>query len=519
MRSRSDLRPVPLFCSVLLATAAAAQSPPSSPQPAAQPPVAQPPVAQPPAAPGAPTGPDAAAAETRLISLDAAVRQALQANPTLDEAEAAVRRARAVVDEARALQLPRLDGNARFTVQGPIPSFTFTTPPSAPGEQPRTQEISLGRTFTRNFSVGASYNPDPFGRLRANREGAQRNVNVARGGYYITQNELVFAVQSLYLQALRSRELIQVSREALEAAQEQLRVAEAGLRAGTAAQFDVLRSSVQVANNRQNLVTAEGTYRRSLAALAEVLSLQDTSRLELVPVALPPEPDQVAADTAREVLEPDNPQLASGALVGTPVPGSVETALSEAFNRRPEIYQAEWARRAAQSRVRFERLGNYPSIDLSAGFQYNPDVAGFAVVDKTWSLIANVAIPIWDAGLARARTRQARADVDAAAARLRAQQDAVREEVRRSLVDLEEAAERRRSAQANSAQAREALRVARVRYQAGLGTTVEVTDAEAALTQARANEVNAGYDYLSALSALNRSLGRYAGESLTELPR
>ena len=54
-------------------------------------------------------------------------------------------------------------------------------------------------------------------------------------------------------------------------------------------------------------------------------------------------------------------------------------------------------------------------------------------------------------------------------------------------------------------------------YTAGLAPNVEVTDAEAALTQARTNEVNAAYDYLSALANLNRSLGRYAGDTLAML--
>src|SRR3712207_7540239 len=51
-------------------------------------------------------------------------------------------------------------------------------------------------------------------------------------------------------------------------------------------------------------------------------------------------------------------------------------------------------------------------------------------------------------------------------------------------------------------------------YTAGLAPNVEVTDAEAALTQARANEVNAAYDYVAALANLNRSLGRYASDTL-----
>jgi outer membrane protein len=89
--------------------------------------------------------------------------------------------------------------------------------------------------------------------------------------------------------------------------------------------------------------------------------------------------------------------------------------------------------------------------------------------------------------------------------------------VRTALVDLEEATERRRAASANTAQAREALRIAPVRYTAGLAPNVEVTDAQVALTQARSNEVNAAYDYLAALANLNRGLGRYADDTLRRM--
>src|SRR5262245_19826959 len=108
------------------------------------------------------------------------------------------------------------------------------------------QEIQLGQTFTRNLTVTGSYDVDPFGRLRDARRSAERQVNAVRGTLFTAQNELVYAVQNLYLAALRNEELIRVGRDAVGASREQLRVAEAQFRAGTAPEFDVLRASVQV---------------------------------------------------------------------------------------------------------------------------------------------------------------------------------------------------------------------------------------------------------------------------------
>lgn len=507
--------PAGMLMSVLLPIPAVSGEPPApaGPQPAAAKVASPAPAGAPTPLPGAPPpGIPAqdlpAPAPLHQLALDDAVRRALAMNPTIEQAMAAIQRAEAVVAEARSFQLPRLNADARLTLQGPIPSFTFTLPPEAPGDPPRTRDISLGKSFTRQFGLSATYDVDPFGRLRAQTEIARRQVGAARGELFTTRNELVFAVQNLYLAALRAGALVGVQQEAVEAAREQLRVTEAELRAGTAPEFDVLRARVQVENIRQNLVQARSTEQRSLAALSRLLSLEPNAQLRLEPVAAPADAGLVAGEAARRILAP---APAAGL---PPHPQSLESALEEAFTRRPELYRAEWARRAAEARVAFERRGRLPALGITASALYTPDAAGFARVTRSWSILAYLTIPIWDAGQARARTRQAEAEIRAAEAQLRTARDLIAEEVKQSLIDLEAARERRGASASNAEQAREALRIARVRYMAGLASGLEVIDAEAALVQARANEVNADHDYLASLAALNRSLGRYAGSEL-----
>lgn len=403
--------------------------------------------------------------------------------------------------------LPRLDLDQRFTVQGPIPVFNITTPPTVPGGVATTREVQFGRTFSRSLNVTSTFDSDPFGRRRDGVRAARAGEQVAMTGIEQARNELVYAVQATYLAALRSRALIRVAREAIEASQEQQRVAEAQFRAGTAPEFDVLRASVQVANNRQTLVSAEASYRRTLGALGRLLGEEVIPDRELAPVEPPPATDAVASSVAGAA--------ATGASVagstGFPLPNStLEQALAEAFTRRPEVIRAEWTRKLAETRVKIEKKGNAPGLGLAVGFQFNPDQAGFAVVTKTYSIIANLTIPLFDGGVTQARTRQARAGVDEASAQLRAARTGIADEVRTAFIDLSEASDRRKTAGENTRQAREALRIARVRYNAGLAQNVEITDAQVALTLAQSNEVNAGYDYLTAVASFNRSVGRLA---------
>lgn len=442
---------------------------------------------------------------SRLVTLDDAVRLALLQNPGLDEAAARVRRAEASVAEARASQRPRVDGGARFTLQGPNPSFVFTLPPTTPGGAPQRQEVTFGRTFTRSFNVTGSYDPDPYGALRAGRRSAEDLLRSQQRAAAAARNEIVYAVQNLYLAALRAGALVDVARRAVALSEEQLRNARSRVNAGQAAEFDAVRASVDVANERQTLVSAQATYSRSISALAAIMGLE-SARIDLLPVRVPEDAVEAAGAAA------------GAALAARSAPASLQQALREAFLNRPEIYQAEWNRRAALERERLARTGRRPSVSLSAGLSYNPDQAGFAVEPLTWSVVANISIPLWDAGRTAAREDQARADAAAATAQREAARLQVADEVRVSLIDLDEANARRRTATANTLLAQEALRLARLRYSNGIAAPVEVIDAETALTQAQTNGINAEYDYLAALAGINRSLGRYGEALIADLP-
>jgi OMF family outer membrane factor len=81
-------------------------------------------------------------------------------------------------------------------------------------------------------------------------------------------------------------------------------------------------------------------------------------------------------------------------------------------------------------------------------------------------------------------------------------------EVTQALLNITESQERLRTTAKDVEQAREALRLAGVRYKAGVSTAIEVTDAEVALTQVLSNRVSALYDYQLALASYRRALGR-----------
>jgi outer membrane protein len=465
-------------------------------------------------------GPPAASATTApergtlALTLQDAIALARRNNPNLRIAAEDVDLARARAREVRAQRGVDVTASASYRVQGPVQSFQFQVPGGP------SQRVVIVPQTDKLLSAQLTFPTDLAGRLRARQRAADLTTQAEQSGLRATENDLVFSVTEAYAAVLRAAELVRVRQEAVGAAREQLRVAEAQFRAGVVPQFDVLRASVQVENLRQELIAAENVRATAEARLISILNIEPAVELKLTPLMAPPAtPEAPPAEgdaAAAPRPQPPAPQ-APGALpeprpepliLGEGLPAELPALLEQAFRQRAEVDAAQRSLSAAEQLVRFERRARNPDVSINANVNYDPDVSGFAAEKTTYGATALLTLSVFDSGLIRARVRQAQSQEDAARARLEQVRQSVAQDVRTALTNLREARARLATAGANVTQAREALRIARVRYQAGVSTTVEVTDAEVALTQAQTNQVNAEYDVIVAQAGLNRAIGR-----------
>lgn len=470
----------------------------------------------------------------RRLRLEEAIQMALENNPSLLATVEGIHRAEARLGQSQAQSSPQLSFISLHTQQGPIRTITF--PPTTPGQPPRT--IKLGQSLNRVWTFSLTQPLDVSGRLRLTRILSGIALNQAKTTVEQARNDLILKVYEAYLNLLRAKAFSQVQEQAVSAAREHHRIALAQYQAGTAAQFDVLRASVQVENLRQTLVSAQRVERSAQAGLAILLGLDPSEPIEVEPAPqLPPPPSPVAPplipasqtgggnqDKAKAPQPSSLPTLgtssANPSTENQPqpppegetldrIPNSLEEALEEAYRNRPEVRLAEESIRLAQRQKQLEYRGRLPLFNITGNYTFTPDAQGFAPVKKSWNITANLTWNLWDSGLVKERIREAEANLRAAEDQAKQARLTVALDVRNAFLELEEARERRRTASANVLQAEEALRIARLRFQNGISTGVEVTDAEVALTQAQVNAVNADYDYLIALARLYRALGRF----------
>jgi len=422
-------------------------------------------------------GPLCAEQQPLELTLESSVALALEKSPLVRIAQQQVFGAAGTVTTARAAKGPQLSANVVHTRTGPISTFTIPF-----GPVPET--ITIGVPRATRGAVSLTQPIDISRAISTAQSAAELNLLSARLALEASRQKIALAVQSGYLGALRAQELQRVADEALQAAEEHVRIARAHFEAGTAPHFDVLRAEVQAATFRQNLVVARNAVQLAAAALNRTIGLDVST-----PIVLKQPP---AAETSVPDLEP---------------------SLKEAAKQRPEILQAQVLERAAAKGVYLARTGLRPSLGILADYNFDLNPSGLGGLGHSWDVSAALSVPVFDSGMTRGKVKSAKADLQSAKLSKEDTQRQVDLEVTQARVSMQDAGERMRTALKDVEQAREALRLANVRYQAGVAMAIEVTDAEVALAQSLTNQVNATYDYLQARAQFERALGRPLPES------
>ena len=311
---------------------------------------------------------------------------------------------------------------------------------------------------------------------------AAQDVERFTRDFYVTdlervQNETALSVKDQYFNVLRDQEQVTVFAQQVAADLESVRVTQARVTAGAAAQFDLLTAQTTLSNAQQQLSSARNTLTLAQVNLDNLLGLDADTPLALQVPALPPL----------------NQTFDKAALTQT------------AYSHRPELKQASNNVLIARRLVKLAGAGLLPSLSLVGAGNYNGYVSTGS--HSTASISAVLGIPLYDGGTSRAKTKEAESDLRSQQVTQGQLQENVAIEVRQALSNINDAQTRASSAGLGAQQAAEAYRLSNVRYQNGIGTILDVVNAQTQLAQARSNLLNAQYDYQTSLAQLIRALG------------
>lgn len=337
-------------------------------------------------------------------------------------------------------------------------------------------------------------------------------------------NQIVSDVKAAFYDVLRAQALTVVSTENLINSQTRLDDAQKRLKAGVVAVYDVIRAQTDVANAQHQVIQTRNSVSLAIANLNSVIGIDINTPLHVSNEGALDVPTGDSSTLNLNISPPPSEgksndeliQQASVAYDSLNLGADYDKVLKEAIETRPEVWQAEANLRASRKGILLARRSSLPSFALTWGMNYTPDTAGFAPQLVSWQAMAQVTLPLFDGGGAKARREQAKADIAASEVSKRTTVDSVTLEVRQAYLNLLLARNSVLVTKQVVTQAKEGYRLARVRYnegvsaQAGISPLLEISDAQAALTLAESNQVNALYDYNSARARLDRAAGRYS---------
>jgi outer membrane protein TolC len=319
---------------------------------------------------------------------------------------------------------------------------------------------------------------DVFGLLRSARR-AQQNVR----DFYVLdvtrlQNETALAAKNLFFNVLLAKAQVDTEQQQVAYAKEDVRITQDRLQQGIVSNFDVLTAQTALSTAQQQLIAAQDEYDLAQASLAYLLGTDPNQKLELTSPPLP------SLDQTVDL------------------PRSTSIAIAN----RPEMLQADDNIRAAQHLVKVAGSGLTPTLGVAAAV-YGTSEASAGAPRNYADVSIELSAPLDDGGVTRSRVRSAKVDVQTQNVVLLQIQASVSLEVRQATINIRNAQAQVASATTGVSQAQEALRLARERYGAGLGTFLDVLNALAQVAQTRTNLSNAQFFYQSSLAQLVRAMG------------
>jgi TolC family type I secretion outer membrane protein len=399
------------------------------------------------------------------LTLEQCTAMALKYHPSLRANQATIEASKARVEQALAAYYPQVDLSGNYT--NGTSNYSGIT-----------RSGSNRWTFYDSYSVGPSLTQNiyDFGRRANNVTINRENVKANEEDLTTAKQLVVLNVKQAYFGVLQTLRLIQVAEDLVKQDKQRLEQAQGFYQAGTRPKIDVTKAEVDLANAELNLIRAKNNYQLARVTLNNAMGLRESLSF--------------AIEDSMDIK---------------PVQVTLDEILNLSYAQRPELLQLKARQRSLEATVKLAQSSYYPTLSGNASYLYR----GPQVENLYWDLFvgATLNIPLFSGFSSPNQVAEARANLR----NLQAQEENlklnIRLEAEQAFLGLKEADERIRVTEKAVGHAQENFELANGRYQVGVGFPLEVTDAEVLLANARANYIQALYDYKVSEARIEKAMG------------
>ena len=403
------------------------------------------------------------------LSLDQAIHAVLKNQPSLDEIQANIKAIQAGIHQIHdAGYYPKVAANANYERLDPVSSFNIGGTP---------QNIMPHNNY--NFNVSVDQTIYDFGRTQA-------DINLARSRMLSTQDRtkevkwtLSYFTAQIYYGILFLQHSIEVENEQITTLQHDLDLVKKRQEGGTATNYDLLTTKVQIATEQNRKVDLQNQRDKQVIALRKLMGWDQSHQVVLKgQLALP--------DTLAMLKQP---------IVN--------------LNNRPDYQLLVDQKNVYEKQYLLARTIELPSLraGVTGGWK-NGYIADLNKLYKNWSFGLNLRVPLFSGYKSRYQQQEAKAHMEAVDDQQRNLQRTIQSQIAMAKSDYKAANKKFNTAKLQIQQAQEQIKLARLRYENGVITSQDLLDSETKLAQARLQRLSYIYKMILSRYDLDKALGK-----------
>lgn len=422
-----------------------------------------------------------------LLTLEEAVSQALDNSPTLRSSQWSIVAAQDRTEETLTSIYPTISFSADLSHSGTIKSKSSSVIVNTTDTGAGSMVIDGGsRSSTSRLGATLSVRQVLMDLARKSRlRQSELSEAISMASFEAARQDVILQTRKAWFAAFIDQCIVDIRKEAIANKELRLEQANAMYKSGTKARIDIATAETDLANAKLQLIQAETKLKLDWVDLNAIMGLTED------------EPYRLIADPYWEQM----PELDDTKLVNA------------ALSLRPELLSLQAQLRSQLTQLEIINASGKPSLSASASFGGSGSLTPF---DYSWSVGIGLNWTIFDGFLRKYETNEATASAHALAESFEQKRIDIYKEVASSIVALRQAGAERDAAETTLAKAKENYRLASARYKVGVGSSVEVSDAELSLSQAETEAATASNKIRTAKADLIRAIGADDLENLPE---
>jgi len=402
------------------------------------------------------------------INLNRCVEIALKMHPNIIAARSTINANESRVGQSKSTYYPQINWSSSYS----------RTKPASPSSGSSVGSFGSSNESFDQYSTGFNLSQTiyDFGKTPAQVKIQNLNLDSSRSDLTNTTDQIIFIVKQAYYGVVQAKYNRIVAEDTVKQTKQHLEQAKGFYEVGTKPKFDVTKAEVDLSTAKLNLIKNENTFKISIVNLNNAMGIPDAPEYNL---------DEAMPFAKYEI--------------------TLEDALTKAYQNRPDFQSIIAKRQAAEKSVDLANTGYYPVLMGNAAYNWSGERS--SSLDNGWNVGAALSFPLFSGFLTKYQVDEAKANLNVLKANEEALRQTIFSDVQQAYLTLRSAEEAIPTAKLGVEQAQENLDIANGRYTAGVGSPIEVTDAEVGLANARTSHIQALYVDKVAQASIEKAMG------------